>query len=256
MQGYRHAGCSGRRSAVSGFAAFAAVAMVSLSRPASAQIAASKVPMMEQEELPHPFFTHMGLPERTGAFHLRLLAVAARAGGQTDGDVAFHLETGLTDRIGLHIRNDRVRDNPLTEVMFQFAAVVSKDGMSGFAPIIEFEVPTRSAGGNRVHTLVGFSSTVSGRRVVFNQVLHYNPREDGVDGSAALVFKLGKRIFPVVEVLGEGMSGMPTVVNLLGGLKVQLRDWLHIGLAVSVPLTTAKDFSRQVMFGPDLEWKR
>ena len=256
MQRGEHTRCSVRRLAVSGLAAFAAVAMVTVSRPSSGQVAASKVPMMEQEELPHPFFTHMGLPERAGAFNLRMLAVAAQAGGQTEGDVALHLETGLTDRIGLHIRNDRVRDNPLTEVMFQFAAVVSKDGMSGFAPIIEFELPTRSAGGKRVHTLVGFSSTVGGRRAVFNQVLHYNPREDGVDGSAALVFKLGKRIFPVVEVLGEGMSGMPTVVNLVGGLKVQLRDWLHMGLAVNLPLTTARDFSRQVMFGPDLEWKR
>ena len=128
--------------------------------------------------------------------------------------------------------------------------------MSGFAPIIEFEFPTRSGDGSRIHTLVGFTSTLSNSRAVFNQVVHYNPREDGVDGSVALVFKLNRRIFPVVEVLGEGARDAPTVVNLLGGLKVQVREWLYFGLALQFPLTDAKEFSWQGAFGPDVEWKR
>jgi hypothetical protein len=77
----------------------------------------------------------------------------------------------------------------MTEAMLQFAALVSKDGMSGFAPISEFECPTRSGAGSRINTLAGFTSTIGGRGAVFNQALHSNPREDGVDASAALVFR-------------------------------------------------------------------
>jgi hypothetical protein len=77
-----------------------------------------------------------------------------------------------------------------------------------------------------------------------------------VDGSAALVLKLVRWVFPVVEVFKKGGRGAPTVVNLLTRLKVRLREWLHLGLAVQFPLTNAKDFSSQGVFGPDVEWKR
>ena len=130
----------------------------------------------------------MGLPEGVGAFNLRVLGLATRADGQSTGDFAFHLETGLTPSIGLHVRNDRFRNNDKSEVMFQFAAFVSKDGMSGFAPIIEFEIPTRS-GASRISTLVGFTSSLGSPRLAFNQVLHYDPREDMGDASAAPGFQ-------------------------------------------------------------------
>lgn len=138
--------------------------------------------------------------------------------------------------------------------MFQFAAIVSKDGQGGFAPIIEFEIPTRSAA-RRINTLVGFTTALGSSRLAFNQVLHYDPREDGADAGAALALRLGRRIFPVVEFLDEGSPGGPTVVNALGGVKLRLRDWLIGGVAVQFPLTTAQDFSSEVVLGPELEWK-
>ncbi len=234
----------------------AVAALFGGSRPAEAQMAGAPPAEKEEAELPHAFFTHMGLPEGVGVFNLRTLEIATRADGKTQADFAFHLETGLTRRIGLHIRNDQFRENPGTEAMFQFTAFESKDGMSGFAPVIEFEFPTGPKGGSRINTLVGFTWTLANRSVAFTQVLHYNPREDGADGSAALVFKLGSRIFPVVEVLGEGARGMPTVLSLLGGVKVRMREWLHLGLAVQFPVTNAKEFSRQWAFGPDVGWAR
>jgi hypothetical protein len=224
-------------------------------RPAAAQSTEMPAAAKEEGELPHPFFTHMGLPEGVGNFNLRVLGLATRTEGRTEGDFAFHLETGITPSIGLHIRNDRFLNNDKTEAMFQFTAWVSKDGMNGFAPIIEFEVPTHS-GASRVSTLVGFTTSLGGSRWAFNQVLHYDPREGMVDASAALVLRLGSRVFPVVEILGKGGNGAPTVVNLLCGLKVRLREWLHLGLAVQFPLTKAKDFSSQAAFGPDVEWRR
>jgi len=210
----------------------------------------------DEEEIAHPFFTHMGIPEGVGVYSLRLLGLVNRADGMTKGDLGFHFETGLTKRIGLHVRNDSFLNRTRSEVMFQFLAIKSKDGMSGFSPIIEFEIPTRTGGGSRVNTLIGFSSALVNKRAAFNQVVHYNPREDSVDYSAAIVFRAGKQYFPVFEILGEGMRGERPIVNLLGGLKVRVSKILILGFAVQVPVTNRKDFSSQLAFGPDIEWKR
>ena len=234
------------------------VTLLGASMPAAAQgTSAMPAPAepAKDEELPHPFFTHMGLPEGVGNFNLRVLGIATRTDGKSDGDFAFHLETGLTKNIGLHIRNDRFRTNEKTEAMFQYTALISKDGMSGFAPIIEFEFPTRS-GASRVNTLVGFTTSLGAPRWAFNQVLHYDPREDAIDASASFVLGASRTVFPVLELIGDGGQGRSTVVNALAGFKVRLQDWLIGGVAIAIPITGFRDYSSLVAFGPDLEWKR
>jgi hypothetical protein len=127
--------------------------------------------------------------------------------------------------------------------------------MSGFSPIIEFEVPTRSGGEQRINTLVGFSTALASWQSAFNQVIHYNPREDMVDISAAFVLKLGTRFFPVVEVLGEAARGEQPIVNVLGGLKVRVDNSLLVGFAFQAPVSSRRDFSLQLVFQPDVEWR-
>ena len=247
-----------RRPIASNLIALCAVTLLCAARPAAAQGTPGMPDPAAAEkavELPHPFFTHMGLPEGVGNYNLRVLGIATRTDGKSDGDFAFHMETGLTSNIGLHIRNDRFRNNEKTEAMFQYAAVVSKDGMSGFAPIIEFEFPTK-AGASRINTLVGFTTSLGAPRWAFNQVLHYDPREDMIDASAAIVLGASRTVFPVLELIGDGGQGRSTVVNALGGVKVRLRDWLIGGVAIAIPITGFRDYSSLVAFGPDLEWKR
>ena len=243
-----------RRLSLSIFLACVAGVVTGAANAAAAQNAA-KPEAPKEAELPHPFFTHMGLPEGVGNFNLRLLGLATRIDGKSDGDFAFHLETGLTPSIGLHVRNDRTLNNEKTEAMFQFAAYVSADSMSGFAPIIEFEIPTHT-GASRISALVGFTSTLGAPTWAFNQVLHYDPREDMVDASAALVFKATGTVFPVVELLASGGQGQPGIVNGLAGVKVRLQDWLIGGVAFQFPLTKARNLSSQLAIGPDIEWKR
>ena len=214
--------------------------------------------MAAPPELPHPFFTHMGMPEGVGVYSLRVGALANKgadpAMGGLSSDFFFHLETGLTERIGLHVRNDQFRSMPRTEVMFQFLAFSSRDGMAGFAPLVEFEVPTRSAAGSRINTLTGFTAAVTRARVAFNTVLHFNPREDMMDYSGGWVVAAGRRLFPVVEVLGTAGRGMAPGVRLLGGLKVPLTSHVLVGLAVQLAITRQRDFDRQIVFGPDCDW--
>lgn len=235
--------------------ALSASALLGTAQRVAAQGAGMPPASREAEEVPHPFFTHMGLPEGVGVYSLRLLGVAARSDGQNAGDFAFHFETGITERIGLHIRNDRFRNSDKTEAMFQFAAVVSEDGMTGFAPLIEFEFPTRS-GASRISSSVGFTTSTGTTRWALNQVVHYDPREDMVDGSVSLVLSAGRYVFPVLEVLGDGGEGLSSAVNVLAGIKVRVRDGILFGLAYQLPVTARKDFTRQVVFGPDFGWKR
>jgi hypothetical protein len=233
--------------------ALALTSLICFPRYAAAQGAPS-AQAQEEGEAPHPFLTHMGVPEGVGVFALRVTALTTRADGKSVGDFGFHLEMGLTKTIGLHIRNDAVRSNSYTEAMFQFAAITSKDGMSGFGPLIEFEFPTHSGAGSRIGSLIGFTTALANPRVSFNQVLHYNPREDAVEGSAALVARIAKGVFPVVEVLGEGGRGATAAIGLLAGLKVRVRDGINLGLAYQFPLSNRRDFTSRVLLQPEFEW--
>ncbi len=208
-----------------------------LSLPAAAQMA-------DAEEIAHPFFTHEGLPDAVGSYSVRLSGLATRADGKTDGDFAFHLETGLTDRLGLHIRSDQFLMERRSEVMLQYALLKSADGESGFAPLVELEFPTRSGGG-KARVVVGFTSKLARDKFALNQVVHYNLSEKMFDASVGLVLRASDRVYPVVELLGEGGVGRPTIINALAGVKFRVRGSTLIGVAYKRPITSAREISSQ-----------
>lgn len=206
------------------------------------QTAAAQMP--EEEEIAHPFFTHEGLPDAVGTYSGRLSGLATRTDGKTDGDFAFHLETGLTEKLGLHIRSDQFLTERRSEAMLQYALLTSADGESGFAPIVELEFPTRSGGG-KARALVGFTTKLARGNFAFNQVIHYNLSEKSVEASAGLVLRASDRIYPVFEVLAEGGARMPTIVDLLAGVKYRLRGSTLLGVAYRRPVTSARESSSQ-----------
>ena len=77
-----------------------------------------------------------------------------------------------------------------------------------------------------------------------------------VDGSAALVYKVGKKMFIAAEILGEKMADEQAIINLLGGVKLKLNKNFILGIAYQLPITKNKEFSSQYIFQPDMEWKR
>jgi hypothetical protein len=195
----------------------------------------------EMEEVAHPFFSHMGVPDAVGVYNLRLSGLLTNNEDRKDGDFAFHFETGLTDVIGFHIRNDGFLDRDHTELMFQFAAVRSSDKMSGFSPLIEFEFPTKTGGDRHTNALVGFTTSLAGPVMAFNQALHYNARTEEYEFNGAFVVKAGSMIFPVVEIFGEALPHEKPLCNILGGIKIRVSDKLLLGCAPSTP-NRAKGF--------------
>lgn len=204
-------------------------------------------------DIVHPFFTHMGMPDPVGHYALRLSGVATREEGKTHGDVGFHLETGLAERLGLHIRNDRVSHNAHTEIALQYAALRSQDGMSGFSPFVEAEIPTHE-GERHTYGLVGFSTMWSTHKIEVNQSVEYSPEEDAVEGSFSMVCKVDQHLFPVAEFIFAASKGATPENSMIGGVKYQINRFAALGMGYQVPVTEAREFTHQILVQLDLEW--
>ena len=214
----------------------------------------AKMNMDEGEmDIVHPFFTHMGMPEAVGHSALRLSGVATREEGDTRGDFGFHLETGLSERLGLHIRNDRVSNNAHTEIMLQYAAIRSQDGMGGFSPFVEVEIPTHE---DERHTygLLGFSTMWSTHSLELNQSVEYSPEEEALEGSLSMVGMVGQRFFPVAEFILSATKGAKPQNSMIGGLKYRIDRNTVFGIGYQVPVTESKEFTHQVLLQIDHEW--
>lgn len=205
------------------------------------------------EEVAHPFLTHMGMPEGVGTNSLRISGLTTSAGGKSRSDFGFHYETGLSKLVGFHLRSDAFTTDPFTEAMFQYAAIVSKDGMSGISPHIEFEFPTRRAGSG-IKTLYGFSSTLTLKHGAINQVIHYDPREKMVEGSVAYVCEPSPGFYPVFELLGMGSKGEKPTLSFLIGPKVKLSKDTIAGIAYETPISARKEFGSKFIAQLELKW--
>jgi len=208
----------------------------------------------DMEMMVHPFFSHEGVPDDVGGYSLRLSGLLTNNDGKNDGDFAFHFETGLTDLIGLHIRNDGFLDRDHTELMFQFAALRSMDKMSGISPLIEFEFPTKSGGDRHTNVLIGFTTALASSSMAFDQALHYNSRTEEYEYNLAYAIKVGSMFFPVVEILGEAIPRELPMVNIVGGLKARINKTLVFGVALQAPVTERKDYKWQLVFQSEIKF--
>ena len=212
--------------------------------------------MKSETMLPMPFSTHMGIPLNVGTYNLRLAALPTRDAGNTVMQYNFQFETGLSRTIGLFIGGEGLFNNTTLEAMFQFLAWKSKNEMNGASAIVEFEFPLGPDAAERVYTLVGFSSTFSNTHLAFNQVLHYSPIENLGEGSVSVLYKASKRIFLISELSGVVQKGELPILNLLGGVKVRVNNFLLLGVGYRAPITTNRDFSSQYIIQSDMQWRK
>lgn len=208
--------------------------------------------MKEQMMLPMAFFTHMGIPLNVGTYSLRVAALLNQYDGITTTDLNFQFETGLSKTVGLFIGGENLIDDLTLEAMFQFLVLKSKNGMSGFSPIIEFEFPLGDEAPRHFYTLVGIAGTLSNSRLACNQVLHYSPIEGLVEGSISLVIKASKLIYFDSEVSGVVGRALRPMFNLLAGVKVKLNKNFLLGFAYQFPLTENRDYSSQYILQPNV----
>lgn len=195
----------------------------------------------------HPFLVHMGMPDGPGEVSARVMSVEQRNTGVAEGTYGFHIEAGIVDRLGIHLRNDAVKTHSKTEMMFQYAVLRSDNGLSGISLIAEIEVPTGSTLNNRIENLYGISFAYIWAPVLaINSVIHHNTDEKMVEWEIAFIGRLTEKIFPVLEFSGDIGQDMSLASGLFAW-KFRIPNNNSFAVAYRVPITTPRDFDSQLM---------
>lgn len=208
----------------------------------------------DHHALVHPFLTHMGMPDNPGELSTRIMSVDQRSADVTSGTYGFHLETGIFDRLGLHLRNDAIKFHNYTELMLQYAVLRSDSGLNGVSLIGEAEFPT----GATTETTKGgigisFAYVLSPIFAV-NSVIHYVPRDRETEWEISFVSALTEKIFPVLEASGELMKDGESIVNALAGLKFKIPDGHALGVGYQVGTTAVRDYDSRLLLQAELSF--
>ncbi len=208
----------------------------------------SAAPMANNHHaLVHPFLAHMGMPDGPGEINARIMSIEERNAGVASGTYGFHIEAGIIDRLGLHLRNDSIRTHSATEMMLQYAVLRSDDGLSGISVIGEVEFPTGSTADNRTKGLYGISFAYLQIPIfAINSVVHYNPVEKMVEWEISFVARMTQKIFPVLELSGVSGQDM-SFANALFAWKFKIPNDKAFGVGYRLPITKVREFESQLV---------
>ncbi len=206
---------------------------------------------------PHPFFNHMGIPDMVGMVSTRITAYRQGAGGEeSDGDYGFHLEAGIYERLGLHIRNNEVKQSPRTDVMLMYSVVQNAKGESGLSIFGGALIPSGTIPRGQDDAIGAFG--VSGRMTlneiaIFDGNIHYMPEMEMTEVGLSGIYKASSSLFPIVEIEGK-ITEDATMVYLLPALKFKLKPELFLGVGSQFPLTVDKEFDARALVQIDVAW--
>lgn len=202
----------------------------------------------------HPFVAHMGMPDEPGEISLRLMSLQERNIGSVSGTYGFHVEAGIADRWGLHLRNDKVSSKKMTEMMLQYAVLRSDSGENGLALIGEVEFPTGPTTDNQNKHLFGVSFAYLWAPIVsVNSVVHYDPQEKMVEWEIAFVSRLTEKIFPILEFRGEASKDM-SLANALFAWKFKAQENSAFGLGYQVPISKDREYDSQLILAAEFNF--
>ena len=206
---------------------------------------------------PHPFLAHMGISDMPGMVSLRASGYRQyMADNLSLTDFAFHLEAGLFPRLGLHVRNDDIRQDPRTDIMLTYTFIENQSGDSGLSVFGAVEVPSGAIpmGEDKVVGAFGVSGRkVFGDMAIVDADVHYMPQMKMAEYEVSLMLKASTGFFPVIEAGGETMEG-ETSLYVLPGLKFKLAKGKFLGVGTQIGLTSMRDFDTRVLLQLDMDW--
>jgi hypothetical protein len=221
---------------------------------------------MGHHVLTHPFLTHMGLPDGPGESSVRLTHIQ-RAGETGSGsDAAIHIEAGIAERFGLHLRNDAINGAAMgapgepmedhgTELMLMYSLFQDKEATRGLSIFAETSWPTVRGTGPGVRGAGGMGGRwMWGTRVGFDVDFHLDPSSGPLEGEyeATLQGRVAGRIFLLLETRGNFIGSGPKQNYVLPAVKVGLgKTAATAGVGVQLATTNARDYDRQTMFQLD-----
>ncbi len=204
--------------------------------------------------LVHPFLVHMGLPDEPGMTDVRINSVQSIENGVRSGDVGFHIEAGLWKGVGIHLRNDGMSENPETELMVQGDLWRDSTKQSGIAIFGEAAFPTGESAANEMNWLYGVSGRFVFSHFSLDADIHHNIRDKMVEFEAGLVCGLTPTIFPILEMNGEFQQNASALVNLMPAVKIKLGGNNVVGIGYKFPLSSRKEFERQLVVQWDMDF--
>lgn len=212
---------------------------------------------MGHHDFAHPFFAHMGMPDGPGEISMRTSAIQDAYDDNVSRDLALHIETGLWNRVGLHLRSDGIKANVHSEIMVQYAVLQNEHADSGISVFTELEFPTNYIPEDEDKVVVEIGA--SGRKIfgkygIIDAGIHYAPQESMVALEASGVLRLTPTIFPIIEGQIEKEGDEDAMVNLLVGIKMRLKSGAHIGVGIQFPITDARSFDNRAFVQLELAY--
>ena len=206
---------------------------------------------------PHPFFNHMGIPDMVGMVSTRITGYRQGADEEeSSGDYGFHLEAGIYERLGLHIRNNEVKQSPRTDVMLMYSVLQDAEGESGLSIFGGALIPSGTIPRGQDDAIGAFG--LSGRLMlsdsaIFDGNIHYMPEMEMTEIGLSGIYKASASLFPIVELEGK-LTDETTIVYLLPALKFKLKPELFLGVGSQFPLTSDKEFDARALVQIDVAW--
>ena len=206
---------------------------------------------------PHPFFNHMGIPDMVGMVSARVTGYRqGKSGEESSGDYGFHLEAGIYPRIGLHIRNNEVKQSPRTDVMLMYSVLQDAEGESGLSVFGGALIPSGTIPENQDDAIGAFG--LSGRLMlsdsaIFDGNIHYMPEMEMTEIGLSGIYKSSSSLFPILELEGK-LKEDETMIYLFPALKFKLRPELFLGVGSQFPLTSDKEFDNRALVQIDAAW--
>ncbi len=214
----------------------------------------------------HPFLSHMGLPDGPGEISVRVTGIQRGLRESSATDLAFHVEAGIVDRLGLHLRNDAITGAGMsspngemedhgTELMLMYAVLQDAEATRGLSIFGEVAVPTVRRDGPSIKYGGGAGGRfILATRLQWDGLVHVSPAHGGgveLGYETTLVVRAAGRIFGVFETRGEYGNGDTTNYVLIASKVALGRTGATIGAGVQFATTSARNYDRQAMFQLD-----
>ncbi|MFO7791219.1 MAG: hypothetical protein R6V32_11690 [Bacteroidales bacterium] len=199
-----------------------------------------------EEAFVHPFLTHMGMPDQPREVSLRTTGYTMREDGQVQNDFGMHLEAGLAKNLGLHIRNDGIKNDGYTETMLQYAVLANEDFSNGISLLGELAVPTGPIKKNHYKVLFGASYRLTLENLIrLDGNVHYDLEEEVSHFENSVIWNANGKFFPVLEFRGH--IGHEFEGYLLPAIKFRIKEHHAIGFGYQVAVTEHRDYDSQAL---------
>jgi len=206
---------------------------------------------------PHPFFNHMGIPDMPGMVSARITGYRQGYSGEDSAsDYGFHLEAGIYNRLGLHVRNNAIKQSSRTDVMLMYAVLQDAEAESGVSVFGGALIPSGTIPEGQDDVVGAFG--VAGRKVfkdiaIFDGNVHYMPEMKMAELGFSGIFKVTDYMFPIIEVAGE-LKKDETIFYLLPALKFKLKPEVFLGVGSQIALTSDREFDTRALLQIDTAW--